>query len=183
MWKIELQPRRFGLGYCMGHAPVVQWGKGEIKAVDECVGGLKLWNSLCFYVKCWSGCEPLQKALIQGLRAPLKHNICQDSKPDWWSGVLWQHRALCKYKKVLPWIFHQKKRTHSRWRKTLNYCPKAETMGEVMKWQPLKYKYSSPFLDCPNEIHTIQIFLIGKIQCENRTQSTSFRVPEISQKE
>lgn len=42
MWKIELQPRRFGLGCGMGHVPVVQWRKGEIKAVDECVGALKL---------------------------------------------------------------------------------------------------------------------------------------------
>lgn len=42
MWKIELQPRRFGLGCGMGHAPVVQWRKREIKEVDECVGAVKL---------------------------------------------------------------------------------------------------------------------------------------------
>lgn len=37
--------------------------------------------------------------------------------------------------------------------------------------------------DCPNEIHRIQIFLIGKIQWEDRVQSTSFGVPEICQQE
>lgn len=46
------------------------------------------------------------------------------------------------------------------------------TNGEVQIFQPLP--------DCPNKIHTIEMLLIGKIQCEDRAPSTSFGVPEIS---
>lgn len=47
-------------------------------------------------------------------------------------------------------------------KKKWNYCPKAETMGEVMKLQSAKYKYSSPFLIVQIKFIEYKYFLLLK---------------------
>lgn len=103
----------------------------------------------------------LQKSTIQGLRALLKHNIFHDSKPGWWPAALWQHRALCRCKKILPWIFHQKKRTHSKWKK-IKPLPKSRNNGRGNEMTTREVQIFQPLPDSSNKTHRIQIFRVGK---------------------
>lgn len=62
----------------------------------------------------------------------------------------------------------------------MKLLPKSRNNGRGNEITICKVQIFQPFPDCPNKIHRIQIFLVVKIQCEDRTQSTSFGVPEIS---
>lgn len=117
MWKTELQPERFGLDHCMSHATVVQQGKGKIKAVNECIGGLKLWNSLYFYAQMLIRLWTTAKKHWYKVSEPYWSTMFSRTQKQAGGNQSYGNAGHCANTEALPWIFHEKKRRHSRWRK------------------------------------------------------------------
>lgn len=95
----------------------------------------------------------------------------------------YSNTGLCANTRSFCYGYFTKRKGHIADEEKIKLLPKSRNNGRGNEITICEVHIFQPLPDCPNEIHRTEMLLDGKIQCEDRAQSPSFGVTEMSWQE